>query len=161
MQQEPWDYDRNSEQKFNGITDRGCQSTFLKLPSRWSGPGAQIYHRQPLFVVMLSSLFICACTWSTKDQLPFVLYITMQHLFNISKFTSWNCFDSNCLQTRFLFCLHSIRINMVLKFCVTLIHRLQLSRNLRDSPGFLAIVPDTGRHYCKCIVGPNEVQTLA
>ena len=34
-------------------------------------------------------------------------------------------------------------------------HRLQLSRNLRDSPGFSAIVPGTRRLYYSCIVGPR------
>jgi hypothetical protein len=33
-------------------------------------------------------------------------------------------------------------------------HRLQLSLNLRDSPGFLAIVPGPGRLYYNCISGP-------
>ena len=43
--------------------------------------------------------------------------ITMQHLIiNGRKVTSWNCFDSNCAQTRFeiiFFCLCSIIIDMV------------------------------------------------
>ena len=34
-------------------------------------------------------------------------------------------------------------------------HSLQLSRNLRDSPRFLAIVPGTGRlYYCSDIINP-------
>ena len=36
------------------------------------------------------------------------------------------------------------------------IHRLQLSLNLRDSPGFLATVPHPGRLYCNCIIGPGR-----
>ncbi len=39
------------------------------------------------------------------------------------------------------------------------LHRLQLSRCLRDGPGFLATVPGPGRLYY--IIGPDEVQTLA
>ena len=35
------------------------------------------------------------------------------------------------------------------------IHRLQLSQNLRDSPGFLAVVVGTERHYYKRIVVPG------
>ena len=34
-------------------------------------------------------------------------------------------------------------------------HRLQLSRNVRDSPGFVAIVPGTGRPLYGSIVGPG------
>ena len=34
-------------------------------------------------------------------------------------------------------------------------HRLQLSQNLRDSPGYLAAVPGTRRLYCNYIVGPG------
>ena len=34
-------------------------------------------------------------------------------------------------------------------------HRFQLSRNLRDSPGFVASVPDHGRPYCYPIVCPG------
>ena len=34
-------------------------------------------------------------------------------------------------------------------------HRLQLSRNLRDSPGFTPSVPDHGRPYHCCIVCPG------
>ena len=36
-------------------------------------------------------------------------------------------------------------------------HRLQLSRNVRDSPGFVAIVPGTGRPLYGSIVGPGVV----
>ena len=43
----------------------------------------------------------------------------------------------------------------ILPVILLLVHRLQLSRNLRDSPGFLAIVPGTGRLYYSCIVGPR------
>ena len=35
-------------------------------------------------------------------------------------------------------------------------HRLQLSLNLRDSPGFLATVPRPGRLYYNCIIGPGR-----
>ena len=35
-------------------------------------------------------------------------------------------------------------------------HRLQLSLNLRDSPGFLAIVPRPGRLFYNCIIGPGR-----
>ena len=35
-------------------------------------------------------------------------------------------------------------------------HRLQLSLNLRDSPGFLATVPRPGRLYNNCIIGPGR-----
>ena len=34
-------------------------------------------------------------------------------------------------------------------------HRLQLSLNLRDSPGFLTIVPRPGR-LINCIIGPGR-----
>ena len=34
-------------------------------------------------------------------------------------------------------------------------HRLQLSWNLRDSPGFLVAVLRTGRLYYNCIAGPG------
>ena len=36
------------------------------------------------------------------------------------------------------------------------VHRLQLSLNLRDSPGFLAIVPRPGRLFYNCINGPGR-----
>ena len=39
---------------------------------------------------------------------------------------------------------------------VVLLHRLQLSLNLRDSPGFLATVPRPGRLYYNCIIGPGR-----
>ena len=39
--------------------------------------------------------------------------------------------------------------------CVCM-HRLQLSLNLRDSPGFLATVPRPGRLYYYCIIGPGR-----
>ena len=39
---------------------------------------------------------------------------------------------------------------------ITVAHRLQLYRNLRDSPGFLAIVPGTRRLYYSCIVDPGQ-----
>ena len=35
-------------------------------------------------------------------------------------------------------------------------HRLQLSLNLRDSPGFLAIVPRPRRLFYNCIIGPGR-----
>ena len=35
-------------------------------------------------------------------------------------------------------------------------HRLQLSLNLRDSPGFLATVLRPGRLYYNCIIGPGR-----
>ena len=35
-------------------------------------------------------------------------------------------------------------------------HTLQLSLNLWDSPGFLAIVLRTGRLYYNCIIGPGR-----
>ena len=35
-------------------------------------------------------------------------------------------------------------------------HRLQLSRNLRDSPGFLALVLGPGRPYLSPIVCPGS-----
>ena len=41
------------------------------------------------------------------------------------------------------------------KLLVSQARRLQQSRNLRDSPGFLSIVLGTGRYYCNCIVGPG------
>ena len=36
------------------------------------------------------------------------------------------------------------------------IHRLQLSRNLRDSPGFVEFVPGPGQSYYRSIVCPGS-----
>ena len=41
-------------------------------------------------------------------------------------------------------------------FQETMDHRLQLSLNLRDSPGFLATVPRPGRLCYNCIIGPGR-----
>ena len=37
-----------------------------------------------------------------------------------------------------------------------LLHRLQLSRNLRDSPGFVEFVPGPGQSYYRSIVCPGS-----
>ena len=66
------------------------------------------------------------------------------------------------------YCISSKSENFVLVHCggneaytecknlgVLQLHRLQLSRNLWDSPRYFAIVPCTGRLYYSCIVGPG------
>ena len=59
-------------------------------------------------VAVRGLFFSCLC--DDRDQIAAVFVIaqsyaicciTTQHLISTRKFTSWNCFDSNCVQTRF------------------------------------------------------------
>ena len=64
--------------------------------------------------------YLCPCL---EHKGSAICSITMQHLINRRKFTSWNYFDSNCVQTRFeiiifFFCLRSIRIDTVYRIDV-------------------------------------------
>ena len=94
------------------------------------GSGATIaiqWHRRPWLSEGLSqaTLVMTGARGTVTGAIPWIAAIchraklcycsiTTQHLISRRKFTSWNCFDSNGAQTKFVICLRSIRINTVI-----------------------------------------------
>ena len=104
---------------------------------------------QTMTVKVHSSLCMTYSRWVILLKLQ-ILQACQTCLLVDLKDTQHNCLTETEVHSTY------IQFNVTCAFVwKIIIHRLQPSRNLWDSPGFLAIVPGPGRLYYYSIVGPG------